>query len=156
MPILGFISSGDTQAIALLAITAFTLGRYLFAAGFGKGGYAGNTVILFFALIIGLGFGSHMCTAGQPGFQILIPCLAMWLILCSGRSRLERSVAATAMFAIMLGLTSHFHRLVHSPGWTGNPDMPVLVERLTGEDTVTLKSSWHTSFTHLYRVERRG
>lgn len=67
-------------------------------------------------------FNHHLCREGEPRNQWLIlgPCL--FLILLAVDSKAWRRTLAGCVFVGMMGLSCHFTEMVHTPGWTGNPD----------------------------------
>lgn len=67
---------------------------------------------------------SHLCGAGQPLTQWLVPGLGIFLVLSFVRPKLARYSAAVVFLALSFFLSEHFIDLVHTDGFTGNPEHP--------------------------------
>lgn len=63
----------------------------------------------------------HMCDEGQHLTQWLIPAPCLLAVLLLIESAAWRRLAAGLVCVGMVGLSCHFEKLAHDPGWTGNP-----------------------------------
>ena len=114
---------GTINAIGLIACVALTAAALIFA----DRQRASLKQILIGVLIalstmIGAGVVSaHLCRAGQPFTQWLIPCICI-IAIVSKVHRLGLRISATAILVIAAFVLSfHFSELVHWSGYTGNP-----------------------------------
>ena len=88
------------------------------------------------AMAAAINFTHHLCDAGQPFFQRLIPGPCIFIVLLHVRCAVIRRTIALLHFIAMLGLSFHFTDVVHEPGWTGNParDVSKLALRMLQAD----------------------
>ena len=73
------------------------------------------------ALIIVSTLTAHMCNAGQPISQLLIPAIGLVLTLTFVEDGFVSMIMVPLLCVAMLGLGFHYDAIVHSTGYTGNP-----------------------------------
>lgn len=64
---------------------------------------------------------------GQPGYQIIIPGLCLFLILMFIDSSILKVSAVVILFTASLALGRHYNDLLYTGLYTGNPDLPQFV-----------------------------
>ena len=115
--------AGTLNALGLLLVIGLTIvvlrkhgrfPRHLLSILFGL-------LIASFSLIIASFFTVHMCNAGQPVTQLLIPGICFVICYVALEAQPPSWWWLIMLFFAPLALGFHFTMVVHSDGYTGNP-----------------------------------
>ena len=77
-------------------------------------------IFALFALLGLIGF-LHLCSAGNPMAQWIVPGVCAAVAVPAIQSRVIRRAAAVIWFVVGAGLSFHYLALVHGEQYTGNP-----------------------------------
>ncbi|MCR4415993.1 MAG: hypothetical protein NUV77_26555 [Thermoguttaceae bacterium] len=110
--------------------------------------YRAALVALVTACVLGLIGSLHLCGAGTPKAQWVLPgiCWALLMLFIPQR-RLRRWLSAVSMVALV-ALVFHYLDLVHGRDYSGNPDWEDRV-RARGRQ-IDVFPYWHTWLTGIY------
>jgi len=115
--------AGNINAIGILITILLTV---LLILKFGK---KPNKRIRFYwgilwaclVAVLAAATSTHLCTAGQPVFQWLIPCISLGCILTLIEPKKIRRVASAIIIISTFLLSQQYISLVHTNTYTGNP-----------------------------------
>jgi hypothetical protein len=73
-------------------------------------------------MFVAVATSAHLCHAGNPFTQWLIPCIAIIVVFCVIEAPAPRLMGTLVLSVAAIGLSFHFSELVHWNGYTGNPN----------------------------------
>jgi hypothetical protein len=105
------------------------------------------------AIVLLCGTFIHMCGAGQPLTQWLVPAVSWSVVGSLPLSVRIRRAVFVGLFVVACILTGHYMVLVHGEEYTGNPSWARLTPGAGVE--IMVDSDWHTRLTGLYRLRKQ-
>jgi hypothetical protein len=141
----------DLNALGILAALALAA---LALVGFGRAPaprpriVAGAAFFVVACALLGLGT-IHMCGAGEPLWQYVLPLGGAALVIAFVEESHVRYGFAALALAVAIGLSAQFLALVHSDAYTGNPRWEQRLAEARG-GRADVRPLWHTPLTGLY------
>lgn len=123
--------AGSLNALGLIGVLALTL-LAIFVRKPQRCSSKQSAMSVFLAMTVVLFAPSltiHLCRAGQPLMQWLIPAVCIVLVGTFTRNNWLRRVVVLVLMAAAIGLSFHFTSIVHMKGYTGNPSSSEGVRR---------------------------
>lgn len=114
----------DLNAIVLLIVPLVTLillwkfGR--FSVNFKK--VVKAILFLLFTSVLNIITSTHLCDAGTPFCQWLVPAVCGGAIIIGMEEKKIKRTSVIVMFVVSIVLSQHFVHLVHEDNYIGNPN----------------------------------